>query len=165
MTEPVSIAPPPEGFAIRGYLEQHPFFSGLPLELIDIIVPHAQEIAVSTQTKVFRQDTDAEFFYVVLAGEVQIEVPSLVGEPAIIQKLGPGKILGWSWLIPPHRWHFDARATAPTRLLQLDGKALRETCRQDTRLGYPLLERAAVLMMERLEAARRQVMETYTGGP
>lgn len=163
MSDLVSVPPPPEGFAIRGYMEQHPFFHGLPAELIDILVPHAQDIFVPAQTKVFRQDTEADFFYVVLDGEVQVEVPSLIGEPAVIQRLGPGKMLGWSWLIPPHRWHFDARATKPTRLLQLDGKALRETCRKDTTLGYPLLERAAVLMMERLEAARRQVMESYTG--
>lgn len=158
-----TIPPPDKGTDLRPYLDAHPFFKGLPPELIDLILSCAEEIEVPEQTKVFRQDTDADVFYVVLDGLVQVEVPSIVGEPAALQQLGPGKILGWSWLIPPHRWHFDARAQRATRLLKLDGKKVREVCRNDPRLGYPLLERASVLMMERLEAARRQVMENYTG--
>lgn len=163
MFDTKTIPPPASGFSVRTYLDEHPFFSGLPPALLDLLERNATEVAVGAQHKIFKQDGDADAFYVLLEGQAQVEVPAVTGEPALLQKLGAGKILGWSWLIPPHRWHFDARALCDSRLLKLDGKALREECRRDTTLGYPLLERASGLMMERLEAARRQVMENYRG--
>lgn len=158
-----TVPPPPEQFSVSDYLRSHPFFSSLAPELLDEVAPHAFELRVPSQSKVFRQDAAADHFYVVLDGEVTVEVPAIQGEPARLQLLGPGKILGWSWLIPPHRWHFDARATKPSRLLQLDGARLRDFCRNNPVLGYPLLERAAILMMERLGEARLRVIESYTG--
>jgi len=158
-----TIPPPAPNFSIRQYLEQHPFFAGLPAPLLSVVVPAAEEINVEAQCKVFRQETAADHFYVVLDGQVAVEVPAVAGEPAQLQTLGPGKLLGWSWLIPPHRWHFDARALQPTRLLRLDGQRLREWCRANPELGYPLLEREASLMMERLREARLRVMEAHVG--
>lgn len=163
MSERSIVPPPPEEFSVRDYLGAHPFFAALPAELLDVVAPCAFDVRVPAQSKVFRQDTAADHFYVVLDGEVTVEVPAITGEPAKLQILGPGKILGWSWLIPPHLWHFDARATQPSRLLQLDGQRLREFCRSNPALGYPLLERAAVLMMERLDEARQRVIESYVG--
>ena len=30
-----------------------------------------------------------------------------------IETLDAGEILGWSWLFPPYRWHFDAPRVEP----------------------------------------------------
>ncbi|MDD9946555.1 MAG: cyclic nucleotide-binding domain-containing protein, partial [Myxococcales bacterium] len=139
---------------LRDYLRTVPFFEGLSEDLFTEIVSHADEIAVRAQHKVFRQDTNADAFFVVVEGEVAIEVPAIAGEPALVQKITPGHILGWSWVVPPYRWHFDARAEQPTRLVRIDGKSLLARCEEEPRLGYELLKRASALMMQRLEAAR-----------
>ena len=60
-----------------------------------------------------------------------------------IQTVGPGSMLGWSWLIPPYRWSFDARAVAPTSVIVVDGERLREACESDLKLGYELMKRFA----------------------
>ena len=70
-------------------------------------------------------------------------------------------VLGWSWLIPPYRWRFDARAIDLTRAIALDGKCLRGKCDQDPRLGYELLKRVAAIMAERLHATRLQMLDVY----
>ena len=47
------------------------------------------------------------------------------GSPRItLQVLGPGDVLGWSWLFPPFEWHFSARALEPCRVVALNGAAL-----------------------------------------
>ena len=41
------------------------------------------------------------------------------GRPDVaIETLGPGAVLGWSWLFPPHTWQFGAVATEPTLTIE-----------------------------------------------
>lgn len=61
----------------------------------------------------------------------------------------------------PYRWNFDARAAEPVKVLALAGKALRDRCDQDPRLGYQLMKRFAEIMVSRLRATRLQVLDVY----
>jgi CRP-like cAMP-binding protein len=79
----------------------------------------------------------------------------------MIQTIEKGEILGWSWLIPPHTWHFDARALEPIRALAIDGKCLRAKCEANHDLGYELLKRVSSIMYQRLQATRMQILDVY----
>ena len=81
--------------------------------------------------------------------------------PLTILTLGAGDILGWSWLFPPYRWKFSARAIEDTRAFAADGKCLREKAERDHDLGYELLKRFAHVVEERLEATRLQLLNVY----
>jgi CRP-like cAMP-binding protein len=81
-----------------------------------------------------------------------------------IQTVGPGELLGWSWLMPPYRWHFDARALEQTRALSFDGTCIRNKCETDHRLGYELMKRLAYVFTQRLEASRLQLLDVYGRG-
>jgi len=70
-------------------------------------------------------------------------------------------VLGWSWLIEPYKWHFDARAVELTRVIALNGECLRKKCEQDHDLGYALMKRVAQLMEQRLTATRMQLLDMY----
>ena len=83
-------------------------------------------------------------------------------EPITIQTLGEGDIVGWSWLFPPYKWHFDARADTETEALRIDGKSIRSKCEIDHDLGYELLKRFAGLIQQRLKAIKIQNPEMYT---
>jgi CRP-like cAMP-binding protein len=63
--------------------------------------------------------------------------------------------------MPPHKWHFDARAMEITRAIALDGKCLRDKCKEDHDLGYELMKKFSVLIAQRLEATRLQLMDIY----
>jgi CRP-like cAMP-binding protein len=112
---------------------------------------------------VFREGEEANQFYIIRKGKVALEIFSPEKGPIIIDTLGDGEVLGWSWLIPPYHWRFDARAVELTRAIALDGKCLRNKCEEDHDLAYELLKRFAHLMEERLEATRLQLMDIYGG--
>ena len=148
---------------VRNYLGQHPFFAGLTPQHLDLVSSLATPARYGTQQRVFKYDTDANQFYVLRDGKVGVEIPAIAGEPLRIQTVGNGGVLGWSWLIPPYRWLFDARALAPSEIVVLDGARLRAECENDPRLGYELMKRFAVLMAERLNASRTAAIRHYSG--
>jgi hypothetical protein len=78
-----------------------------------------------------------------------------------VQTVGEGEILGWSWLFPPHRWHFDARTQQSTHAFKFDGRCLRNKCEEDHDLGYELFRRFMFIVGERLEATRMQLLDMY----
>jgi CRP-like cAMP-binding protein len=149
--------------ALADYLAQHPVLKALPAEHIALIVSFAGVQQHAAQTLIFTHDQNADAFYIVQSGKVTIEVPSLGGEPMAIQTLGADSILGWSWLLPPYRWLFDARTAVPTTVVAVDGKRLRAACDQDPALGYRVVKLFAALMAERLNAARVTAMRHYSG--
>ncbi len=75
-----------------------------------------------------------------------------------IQIIGPGDVLGWSWLFPPFFWHFDAWVVQPTTAIFFYGTRLREACEQDHELGYELMKRMTQVVMRRLQATRQQLL-------
>ena len=109
--------------------------------------------------QIFQEGDWANRFYLILDGEVALE--SSVKDRGIvpIQTIGAGEVLGWSWLFPPYYWHFDARALRPTTAIFFYGTRLRERCEQDHDLGYGLTMRMAEIMMKRLQATRRRLLE------
>jgi CRP-like cAMP-binding protein len=94
-------------------------------------------------------------------GKVALEVHAPKRGPITIQTLSEGEVLGWSWLVRPYHWHFDARAVEVTRAIALDGECLRQKSENDCCLGYELLKRFSQLMVERLQAARFQLVNIY----
>ena len=135
---------------------------GLDPEIVDVLAQYASEREFEVDGSVFRYGEPAETFYQVLDGEIAVEVAAIEGPPLELQRLGPGALLGWSWLIPPYRWNFQARARTRARVIEFDGKAIRERCEQDPRLGYEILKRFTRLMSERLEEARARMMEEWS---
>jgi CRP-like cAMP-binding protein len=81
--------------------------------------------------------------------------------PTVVQRLEEGDILGWSWLVPPYQWRYDARALTMTRAIALDGACLRHKCEQDPALGYELLKRFSHHVSRTLDATILQLMDVY----
>ena len=108
---------------------------------------------------IFREGDPANRFYLIQRGQVALE-SSLKDRPAVrIQTIGAGDVLGWSWLFPPYYWHFDARTLEPTSAIFFYGTRLREECEKDHDLGYELMKRMAGVVLQRLQATRRQLLE------
>jgi hypothetical protein len=82
-------------------------------------------------------------------------------QPIVVSTLREGDILDASWLVPPYRWTFDARASELVRALGVNARCLREKCEADHDLGYELMKRFAGAMGERLRATRLQVLDVY----
>jgi CRP-like cAMP-binding protein len=142
-------------------LAAHPFFRDLAPVHLALLVGCATNVRFDGGAFLFRTGEEANRFFLLREGAVALEAAAPGKPPLVVQTLGAGEILGWSWLVPPYHWVFDARALEPTRAIALDGKCLREKCEADHDLGYELLKRIAHILWERLEAARLQLLDAY----
>jgi CRP-like cAMP-binding protein len=144
-------------------LKEHPFLEGLEQRHIDFITGCGSNVVFKKDEFLFREGDEANHFYFIRHGKIIIETYIPEKGPVAIQTRETGDVTGWSWLIPPYRWHFDARAVELTRAIALDGKCLRGKMDEDHELGYKLMRRFAQLMAERLEATRIQLFDMYGG--
>ena len=147
--------------SVADFLSRHPFFTGLDDQYIEFLTDSAVETQIGEGGILFRQGTPADKFYLLKSGKVSVQVPALVGPVLEIQRIGENQILGWSWLIPPYRWNFQARVEEDASLLEFDGRAVLARCEEDPRFGFEMLKRFAALMSERLEAARQKMMDEW----
>lgn len=146
---------------LKTILSQHPFLHGLSPEHMETIVGCASNVRFPEGTNLINEGEIANTFFLIRTGRValQTEIP---GRGSIrIQTIGPGEVLGWSWLISPYRWHFGGIAVAETRAIALDGECLRTKCELDKAFGYEMLKRLAIVMERRLEATRVQLLDMY----
>lgn len=144
-------------------LEQHPFLQGMKREHLDIIVGCASNVRFDPGHQLFHEGDEAKKFYIVRSGMVGIEM-KLPGKGVLtVQTIGENEVLGWSWLFPPYKWHFDARALQLTRAIALDGECLRKKCETDNQLGYELLKRFSDILEQRIQSMRLQMLDMYSG--
>lgn len=142
-------------------LTEHPFLKELEPRYLKSLVGCAKNVRFEPGQFVFRDDESANQFYLIRSGQIAIEISLPARGSVIIQTVGEGDVLGWSWLLPPYRWRFDARAVALTHAIALDGKCLRGKFERDQPLGYQLLKRFAPIIAQRVEATRLQVLDVY----
>ena len=147
--------------SIADLLDEHPFFEGLGQPTLDLISGCGTNTHYAAGDTILEEGGRADRFFVVRRGRVAIEVDAARGEPIVVATVGPGEILGVSWMLPPYRWTFDARATEDTSAVAIDAECLRGKCDEDPALGYALFIRFAGLVRDRLHAARLQLLDLY----
>lgn len=147
--------------SLEKILVQHPFVEGLPSEHIQLILGCAKNVVFEPGKYLFKENEDANSFYIIRSGKVALEIYSPEVGSIIIQTLGEGDMIGWSWMIPPYQWRFDARAVELTRVIELDGTCLRNKCESDPKLGYEIMKRLANVFEQRINAMRIQLLDLY----
>jgi CRP-like cAMP-binding protein len=145
---------------IPQYLPEHPFFRGLDEAALEVVSGCATNAHFRPGDYLFREGQPADAFYVVRRGRVSLEIRTPT-DAVVLDTADGGDVVGWSWLIPPYRWTFDARAVEETSTVSFDGQCLRDKCRQDPALGYALLERVVQVMSARIQSARVRLLDLY----
>jgi CRP/FNR family transcriptional regulator, cyclic AMP receptor protein len=145
-------------------LPEHPFFSGLDPAALELAAGCATTVRFRPGEYLFREGEPADTFYVLRHGRVSIQMRTPTRE-VVLDTAHDGDVVGWSWLIPPYRWTFDARATSDTSAIAFDGACLRGKCESDATLGYALLQRVVQVMSARLQSARVRLLDIYGTGP
>ncbi len=142
-------------------LAAHPFFADLSPGHLQVLVGCASNVRFEAGQYIFKEGEEANSFYLIRHGKVALEIPAAARGTVTLQTIGEDDVLGWSWLFPPYRWHFDAKALELTRTIALDGKCLRDKCEEDHDLGYELVKRFAQIIEQRLQATRLQLLDVY----
>jgi CRP-like cAMP-binding protein len=146
---------------IEGTIQGVPLFEGLTPDELALIAGCGSNVRFREGDLLFREGDDASTFYLVRHGTVALEMFVPGRGPVTIETLDAGEVVGWSWLFPPHRWHFDARALSLVRATSFDGACLRGKCESDPRLGYDLMSRFAQVMIDRLQWTRLRLLDVY----
>jgi CRP/FNR family cyclic AMP-dependent transcriptional regulator len=126
-------------------LRKHPFIGDLDDKHLQTLVGCAANAHFNDGTYLFHEGETANSFYLIRTGRVVLEI--FGGKKGIkrILTIGPGEIVGWSWLISP----------------SLDGVCLRKKCETDHDLGYEMLKRLSQVLQRTLEATRLQLLDIY----
>jgi CRP-like cAMP-binding protein len=141
-----------------------PFLKALDEEDRAVLAGCARNVRFTEGEYLFRDGEAADRFYVVRQGSVALEAFVPTRGPVVIETIDAGDVLGWSWLFPPYRWHFDARALGVVRVTVFDGVCLRQKCGDDPRLGYEVMGRFAQLLIDRLQSTRLRLLDVYGNG-
>ncbi len=142
-------------------VKEHPFFAGLEEGFCKLVCGCAKNVRFEAGHYVFHEGQAADQLYLLRHGRVALEVMVPGRGPVTFQTLGAGEIVGVSWLIPPYRWTYDAKALELTRAIAMDATCLRRKCEEDHDLGYELMKRFVPILIERLHGTRLQMLDVY----
>src|SRR6266705_4135730 len=142
----------------------HPFLAGMNHAQLALLTDCAMATHFQKGQTILREGEFANRFYLIETGKVILESGEGFGDPVIVETIGSGDLLGWSWMFPPYVWHFTARAVEPTKAIFFYGTILREYCERDHSLGYELFKRITPIMMRRLQRTRRNILSVHALG-
>ncbi len=147
--------------SLERVLREHPFFATFAPEHLALITGCAKNHRFAAGEYLFREGGPANEFFLVRHGQVALEIALPGKTPVVFQTLGDGEIAGASWLVPPYRWTFDARALELTRAIGIDAACLRGKCDADAKLGYHMMKSFLPILVKRLQATRLQILDIY----
>jgi CRP-like cAMP-binding protein len=139
---------------LLGTFASHAFLMGLSDQHLMRLAAGVRPFTAAAREFLAREGERARAFYLIQAGQVEIGNRTGGDDFVPIVSVGPGEVVGWSWLLPPHRWQFDCRAVVAVQGLMFDAEWLREQCETDHELGYHLLKHLLLVIANRLAASR-----------
>lgn len=147
------------GTDLTGPLSEHPFLAGISVERVQRLNAVAAAEVLPAGAVIFREGEQASRLYLIRRGRVSLEVHAPDRHAVVVDTLGDGDVLGWSWLLSPYRWVFDARAAQLVQVITLDAAWLRAEMGRDPLFGMEVLGRMTAVMGRRLAQARHCVVE------
>jgi CRP-like cAMP-binding protein len=142
-------------------VREHRFFAGLSEDVIRLVAGCTRNVRFEAGAYLFREGAPADEFFLVRHGRVALEMASPGRAAVTFQTVPEGEVVGLSWLIPPYRWAYDARALELVRAIGIDARCLRQKCESDHEFGYAMMMRFVPVLVERLQATRLQVLDVY----
>jgi CRP-like cAMP-binding protein len=120
-------------------LPDYPLFRGLSGRHRKTLAECSERASFDAGETVVETGEPTDRFYLVTSGSIGLETPgALPTEP--VKTVGPGGILGWSWLFPPYFWQFNAIAKEPTEAIYFSTSRLCQACDRDREFGFQLFK-------------------------
>jgi CRP-like cAMP-binding protein len=137
------------------------FLDGAEQETCGMLAECAQVQDVAAGTIIFREGQQADAVFLVVSGEVALELASHDRGRLRFQTIGPGELLGWSPLLGQPRMTATARALTPVQVVRLEVRPILSLCEQQPRFGMELMRRVATALARRLAATRLHLLDVY----
>ena len=143
---------------------QFAIFAGVTAQESDPILQRGEIITVKKGTKVIEAGQPAATLLLVRSGKIELRFNVLYYNESIevpLEIVGPGGVIGWSALIPPHNYTLTGYATEDSELFQLPGSTLQDYCAAHPRAGYTVMANIARIVSERYEIARQLLIGEF----
>jgi len=135
-------------------LAAHPFLHGMSRDQLATLAEAASDVTFPARHRLFEDGGSATRFWLIQSGRISLDV-NVPGEGlVVIETIGMGELLGWSWRFAPFKWAFGAVAAIRVEAFEFDAPAVRACCAADPGLGSELNQRVACVLAKRLQATR-----------
>lgn len=146
------------GSGILGVFDTHDFLKTLSTQHRMVLASGARPFSKKAGEHLARQGETANTFFLLQTGQVRMQTAQ-GDKPKVHHTAAPGEILGWSWIVPPHRWQFDCVAQDDVQGLAFDAAWLREKIEADHELGYQILRKLVDVIAGRLADSRSKLAD------
>jgi len=133
----------------------------LPDDLLTPLAAISHIMEFPAGAVIFRQGEAATTIYLLVDGNVALEICAPGVGCKRILTVAPGELLGWSPVLEQDRLTATARALSATRAIAVDGPQVLAICEQNPRFGYEFMKRAALTLARRLNATRLQLLDVF----
>jgi CRP-like cAMP-binding protein len=142
-------------------IKEYPFFAGMQDAFRELVCGCAKNTHFGAGQYLFHEGEPADWFYLIRHGRVAFQLTAPGRGAMTFQTVAEGELAGVSWLIPPYRWTYDAKAIEDTRAIAINALCLRQKCEADHDLGYEMMKRFMPVLIQRLQATRLQILDVY----
>jgi CRP/FNR family cyclic AMP-dependent transcriptional regulator len=139
-------------------LAAHPFLHGMSADQLSMLAEAARDVSFTARQRLFEDGGNATRFWLIQSGHVSLDLHVPGEGPVVIETIGMGELLGWSWLFPPYKWAFGAVAATAVEAFEFDAPAVRECCAVDPGIGYELNQRVTRVLAKRLQVTRIRLL-------
>ena len=142
-------------------LALHPFLADLPTDWLQRLAPLGRPVQRYTGYRFFHQGGSADHFWLLTAGTVALDFPVPGRGDIVLERIEAGAVVGWSWLLAPHRWNLGGVAADECHAVEFEAFRVRELMAEDPELGEELTLRFFAVLADRLQASRVRLVELY----
>ncbi|GAA1535365.1 cyclic nucleotide-binding domain-containing protein [Dactylosporangium maewongense] len=142
-------------------LVEHPFMAGVPDRFLERMAHYSHRVTVRAGTRLFSEGGRADKFWLIRDGLVSLDTRLPGRGDVVVETIGAGQVVGWSWLFPPYRWHFGATADTPVLAICFEAAGVRAMCADEPELGYELTRRLIEVVVARMQATRLRMLDLY----
>ncbi|MGX4689075.1 Crp/Fnr family transcriptional regulator [Streptomyces sp. JNUCC 63] len=135
--------------------------AALPAEHRARLMSLAHEVSFDIGTRLFEEGRHADRFWIIKTGTVALDLHVPGRRAAVIESLGHGELVGWSWHFPPYVWQLGAEAASPVRAYEFDADAVRKLCDEDPGFGRAVAVWVGRVTAHRLHSARIRLLDLY----
>ncbi|WP_330455579.1 cyclic nucleotide-binding domain-containing protein [Streptomyces sp. NBC_00820] len=131
--------------------------AALPAEYREQLMRAAHQVSFEAGTRLFEEGRRADRFWIVRTGTVALDLHVPGRRPAVVESLGHGELVGWSWHFPPYIWHLGAEALSPVRAWEFEAEAVRT----NAEFGRATAVWVGRVVAQRLHASRVRLLDLY----
>jgi CRP-like cAMP-binding protein len=123
---------------MAGTLTAQEVFSFLLPEQVNAISEAAERVSFKAGEFIYEKGDKADYFYIILDGEVTLRLPSAGGLSLVIDQMGKGAVFGGPLGQKRKAYALSAQGTRKGKLLKIDIGVMKKLMEKDMRMGLHL---------------------------